>query len=193
MTSNNLILASSSPRRQEVLNQVHIPFSLRKQNFDESLITETDPHKKVEQLAWNKGKDVHIQDGEVILSADTVVSYQGKIFEKPASEDEAREMMRSMSGDVHEVITGVYICSKENEVLFTETTEVEFWEIAEEELDWYVKTEDPYDKAGAYGIQSLGAMFVKRINGDYYTVMGLPVSRVVKELKDFSIYPFPPN
>ncbi|SDJ13098.1 Maf family protein [Salimicrobium halophilum] len=189
--TKQLILASSSPRRQELLQQVHIPFSLRKQNFDESLITETDPRKKVEQLAWNKGKDVPIEDGEVILSSDTVVSYQGQIFEKPNSEEEARAMMEAMSGDVHEVMTGVYIRSKEKAVLFTETTEVEFWDINEEDLGWYVKTQDPYDKAGAYGIQSLGAMFVKRINGDYYTVMGLPISRVVQELKEFSISPVP--
>ncbi|WP_347860941.1 Maf family protein [Salimicrobium sp. PL1-032A] len=191
--TKTLILASSSPRRQELLKQVHLPFSLREQNFDEARITATDPRKKVEQLAWNKGKNVPIEEGEVILTSDTVVSYQGQIFEKPNSEEEARRMMEAMSGNVHEVMTAVYIRSKEQAVLFTETTEVEFWSLDSQDLDWYVKTGDPYDKAGGYGIQSLGAMFVKRIDGDYYTVMGLPISRVVHELKDFSISPVPPQ
>ncbi|MFC3039707.1 Maf family protein [Virgibacillus xinjiangensis] len=188
--TKKLILASSSPRRQELLQQVNIPFSLRKQGFDESQITTRDPVEKVEQLAIRKGRSVPFEHpDEVILSADTVVSFQGKIFEKPGNQAEAAEMMRVLSGEVHEVYTGVMIRSQEDEVVIVERTAVEFWPLTEEEINWYVSTDEPYDKAGAYGIQSLGAMFVKQITGDYYNVVGLSISRVTRELRRFSVYP----
>lgn len=187
---NTLLLASSSPRRQELLNQVKIPFKLRNPNIDESQITTTDPVEKVKQLAMRKGRNVQIEDkNEVILAADTVVSYNKTIFEKPKNREEAFKMITALSGDVHDVFTGVMIRSSINERLFVERTKVTFWPLTKSEIEWYVTTDDPYDKAGAYGIQSLGAMFVKEINGDYYNVVGLPVSRVVRELTEFSIYP----
>lgn len=184
-----LILASSSPRRQELLQQVNIPFQIRKPLFDESVIQTTDPRQRVKELAAAKGKAVSPQENEVILSSDTVVSFKGKIFEKPQTKTEAQEMLTALSGNTHDVFTGVMIRSKEKECVFAERTEVEFWPLAKETMDWYISTEEPYDKAGAYGIQSLGAMFVKQIVGDYYNVVGLPISRVVKELSDFGIYP----
>lgn len=184
-----LILASSSPRRQELLQQVNIPFQIRKPLFDESVIQTTDPRQRVKELAAAKGKAVSLQENEVILSSDTVVSFKGKIFEKPHTKTEALEMLTALSGNTHDVFTGVMIRSKEKECVFAERTEVEFWPLAKETMDWYISTEEPYDKAGAYGIQSLGAMFVKQIVGDYYNVVGLPLSRVVKELSDFGIYP----
>jgi len=188
--SKTLILASSSPRRQELLNQVNIPFTIRKPDFDESQIKSTNPIEKVKQLAAGKGRAVPIQnENEVILSADTVVSNNQQIFEKPKDKKEAYQMMKALSGNTHEVFTGVMIRSLEEEKLFAERTIVEFWPLSKEEINGYVSTNEPYDKAGAYGIQSLGAMFVKQIIGDYYNVVGLPVSHVVRELRNFSVYP----
>lgn len=182
-----LILASSSPRRQELLQQVQIPFQLRKQTMDESQINTSDPMEKVKQLAMLKGRPVPIQHNEVILSADTVVSYQQRIFEKPESQKDAYQMISALSGDMHEVFTGVMIRSLDEEITFVERTKVEFWPLSEAEINWYIQTNEPYDKAGAYGIQSVGAMFVKQIIGDYYNVVGLPISRVVRELRKFSV------
>lgn len=183
-----LILASSSPRRQELLRQANIPFVVRTANIDESKITSNDPVEKVKQLAILKGENVLLQQNEVILSADTVVAYNNQIFEKPHNKDEAFEMMKTLSGEIHDVYTGVMIRSENKRIVFVEKTEVEFWPLSDEEIASYVETNDPYDKAGGYGIQSLGAIFIKRIVGDYYNVVGLPLSRVVRELREFEIY-----
>lgn len=188
--TTKLILASSSPRRKEILNQVQIPFTIRKPNLDESQINTIEPNEKVKQLALLKGNSVPIYNkDEVILAADTIVSYKQNIFEKPKDKEDAYQMISKLSGHVHEVFTGVMLRSLGSEKVFVERTKVEFWPLSEEEIDWYISMNDPYDKAGAYGIQSLGAMFVKQIIGDYYNVMGLPISRLVRELQKFSIYP----
>jgi len=186
--TKKLILASFSPRRQELLQQVNIPFTIRRANIDESIIKVSNPIEKVKQLAVLKGNDVPLlHDDEVILSADTVVSYDQQIFEKPNDIDEARAMITALNGNIHEVFTGVMIRAKEKEILFVEKTEVQFWPLSSEEIESYIQTNEPYDKAGAYGIQSLGAMLVKQIIGDYYNVVGLPLSRVVRELRPFGI------
>jgi septum formation protein len=187
--SATLILASSSPRRQEILKQVNLSFQIRKPEIDESVIHSADPVEKVSQLASAKGKVIPIQhEQEIILSADTVVSMNQQIFEKPKNKQEAHEMITALSGGTHDVFTGVMIRSAEREVTFTEQTQVEFWPLTNELINRYIETEEPYDKAGAYGIQSMGAMFVKQITGDYYNVVGLPVSRVVRELQHFSSF-----
>lgn len=184
-----LILASSSPRRQDLLKQAHIPFVIQQSNIDESQIVTTDPVEKVQQLARLKNESLSIYKDDVILSADTVVAYQQHIFEKPKNKEEAFRMMSVLSGNTHDVYTGVMIRSLQETVLFVEQTQVEFWPLSNEEIVPYIHTKDPYDKAGGYGIQSIGAQFVRQINGDYYNVVGLPLSRVVRELAKFDIYP----
>src|SRR5690625_5115981 len=184
-----LILASSSPRRQDLLKQVNIPFSVRKANIDESQITTNDPIDKVKQLASLKGEKVPFQHRkEVILSADTVVAYKNKIFEKPKTKQEAFDIISILSGEVHDVYTGVMIHSIDDRLIFVERTKVEFWPLSKDEIHWYIETDEAYDKAGGYGIQSLGAIFVKQIIGDYYNVVGLPLAKVVRELRNFHIY-----
>jgi len=184
--SNHLILASSSPRRQALLKQVNIPFTVRKTDVDESQITTNDPVEKVKQLSMLKGKATSLlDDREVILSADTVVSFDHQILEKPKDKQDAHRMLSLLSGSVHEVFTGVTIRSAEKEITFAQETEVEFWSLTESEIEEYISSGEPFDKAGAYGIQGLGAMLVKKINGDYFNVMGLPISRVCRELKGF--------
>lgn len=190
MMQRNLVLASASPRRQALLRQVYIPFTVRVANIDEAQITTIDPVEKVKQLASLKGRKVELRNkDEIILSADTVVAFENQIFEKPKSKDEARQMMTNLSGTTHDVYTGVMIRSFEDEVVFVEKTEVTFWSLALEEIEWYINTDEPYDKAGGYGIQSLGAMYVKQIVGDYYNVVGLPLSKVVRELRNFRVFP----
>jgi len=186
----NLILASGSPRRQDLLKQISIPFTVRKPDIDESQIHTNDPREKVVQLAKLKNEHTPLaHSDEVILSADTVVSYHNQIFEKPKDREDALLMISMLSGSKHEVFTGVMIRSSENETVMVEKTEVEFWPLSKSEMEWYVSTGEPDDKAGAYGIQGMGAIFVKSINGDYFNVVGLPVSMVAKELRNFSIYP----
>ncbi|MFD2042871.1 Maf family protein [Ornithinibacillus salinisoli] len=188
--SKRLILASTSPRRQELLQQVNIPFTLRKQETNESQIITSDPVDKVKQLATLKNNNISLEhEDEVILTADTVVSFHNHIFEKPKHKEDAHEMLSALSGEVHEVYTGVMIRSKESKHVFVEKTEVEFWSLSQKEIEWYISTQDPYDKAGAYGIQSIGSIFVKQVVGDYYNVVGLPISRVVRELRNFSVFP----
>ncbi|HLR51412.1 MAG TPA: Maf family protein [Candidatus Avamphibacillus sp.] len=189
--TKQLILASSSPRRQALLKQVNIPFSIRKPNVDESQIMTNDPVEKVKQLSLLKGNATSLlEDNEVILSADTVVSYDHQILEKPKDKQDAFKMLSLLSGSVHEVFTGVTIRSAEKEITFAQETEVKFWPLSESEINNYIASGEPFDKAGAYGIQGMGAILVKKINGDYFNVMGLPISRVCRELREFSILPY---
>jgi septum formation protein len=183
-----LILASTSPRRRELLELANIPFSIRIQDVDESVIIEDDPAQTALELSIYKAKHVPFNAmNEVIITADTVVAYKGQIYGKPGTSEEAFDMLSNLSGDVHEVFTGVTIRSKEKEVSFVERTLVEFWPLSDGDINDYIATGDVYDKAGAYGIQSKGATLVKKINGDYYNVVGLPISRVVRELRQFNI------
>lgn len=185
-----LILASKSPRRQEMLKNIGLDFSVRTADIDESIVTTEDPTEKVKQLAHLKAKHVPINKQEVVIAADTVVAYENNIFGKPSSIDDAYEMISKLSGQTHEVFTGVSIHSHNKEVNFVERTAVEWWNLSEEMIQWYIQTEEPYDKAGAYGIQHLGALLVKGIKGDYFNVVGLPIAQVVRKLQVFGIYAF---
>jgi len=185
--NKQLILASQSPRRQEMLHNLNIPFIVRTKQIDESVVTTNNPHEKVKHLAILKGKSISLVQNEVVLAADTVVAFEGTIFGKPKSKKEAYDMISTLSGNTHEVFTGVAIHSRENEISFVERTEVTWWPLNEEIIEWYINSDEPYDKAGAYGIQNLGAALVKKINGDYFNVVGLPIARVVRELSNFGI------
>ncbi|MFC0522454.1 Maf family protein [Pontibacillus salicampi] len=185
-----LVLASSSPRRKDLLNQVNIPFETRKQHVDESNMTCRSPRAYVQALAEKKGRSVPFSvDDEVIMSADTIVSFEGNILGKPANRREAFEMLSMLSGNVHQVYTGVMIRSVEQETVFVEKTTVEFWPLSKDEINDYLDSEEPFDKAGGYGIQSKGSIFVKEIRGDYYNIVGLPLSRVVRSLRAYGVYP----
>lgn len=188
--TKQLILASQSPRRQEILRNLGIHFTVRTKTIDESVVKTKEPDKKVKQLALLKGRSISVAANEVVLAADTIVAYEGKIFEKPTSRQEAYEMITALNNDAHEVFTGVAIHSIEREIVFVEQTTVTWWSLDEQMINWYINTNEPYDKAGAYGIQDLGALFVKEIKGDYFNVVGLPISRVVRELQSFGIHIF---
>jgi len=185
-----LILASQSPRRKEILEDIGLTFTIKTEEVDETAVRKMSPEKTVEQLALLKAKAIQIEEKDLVLAADTVVADQGKIFGKPRSQEEARQMIMALSGKTHYVVTGVALRSKRREVSFVEQTAVTFWELDEPTINWYIHTKEPYDKAGAYGIQGLGSLLVKEIQGDYFNVVGLPIARVFRALKAFNISPF---
>lgn len=180
---HKLILASASPRRRDLLQQVGIAFTIRPSHVDESAVTTSDPADKVQQLAQLKAESLHIAHDELIIAADTTVAYGSQIFDKPSTKQEAYDMISLLSGTTHDVYTGVCLRSVQQSITFVEKTVVEFWPLDKADIERYVETDEPYDKAGGYGIQSVGALFVKQTIGDYYNVVGLPLSRVVRELK----------
>ncbi|MBM7554615.1 Maf family protein [Thalassobacillus pellis] len=184
-----LILGSGSPRRKELLELAGYTFEVKTSDIDESMHRKSDPQSIVEQLARMKSEAFTISDNEVLLTADTIVSAGGNILGKPESKEEASEMLHMLSGEVHDVHSGVSIRTNEQTYVFSQQTTVEFWKLTEDDIEQYIHTKDPYDKAGAYGIQSKGAILVKAIQGDYYNVVGLPLSRVVRELRTFEILP----
>lgn len=177
-----IILASASPRRRELLKMAGIPFIIQAADVDESLPQGISPDEAVQLLARKKAKAIDTQDC-LVLAADTVVALDGIILGKPHDEEDARQMLRTLSGKTHQVHTGVCLRKDGEETVFCETAKVEFYPLTEEEIDHYVASGEPLDKAGAYGIQGKGALLVRRIDGDYYTIVGLPIARVVRELQ----------
>lgn len=187
-----LILASQSPRRRELMAMVASDFSVRVSQADETLPPDTPPDAAVEELALRKALAVRQtlteeeRQGAVIVGCDTVVAIDGRVLGKPHSREECLAMLTALSGREHTVHTGVALLWVEGRRVFRETAQVEFWPLSPEVMDWYSGTDEPYDKAGGYGVQGLGALLVKGVRGDYYTVMGLPVSRLWRELRVFS-------
>lgn len=191
-----LILASKSARRRYLLKQAGLSFSVIPSSFDESSVPVSDPHNYVKVLAESKAKDISDKYPESwVIGADTVVVIGGQILGKPASRSEAREMLKSLSGQTHLVLTGYCICCKVKNRFFSETinTEVLFKNLTEEEVEWYIHTKEPFDKAGAYAIQGLGTFLVKSINGSYTNVVGLPVCEVLEILLKEGIMSFESN
>lgn len=190
----NIILASASPRRRELLDMVGIPFSVCPSQGEEQ-IRGSSPKEVVEELSEQKAREVFLKtSGEVlVIGADTVVAAEGNILGKPKNRKEAIQMLKKLQGASHEVYTGVTMLSRdengEQQKTFHVMTAVEFYPMSEEEIESYVDTEEPMDKAGAYGIQGKAGIFVKEIRGDYNNVVGLPVARLYQELKQMGMNP----
>lgn len=174
-----IILASASSRRAELLRQIGLPFTVQVSDVDESTINAAEPAKLAAQLALCKGQAVanKVDDG-IIIAADTVVNIEGELLGKPAGKQAARAMLERLSGNVHHVLTGLAVLSKPDGLVraHVETTAVYMRKLTEEEINWYVQTEEPYDKAGGYGIQGKAAVFIDRIEGCYFNVVGLPLA-----------------
>ena len=180
-----LILASQSPRRKQLLEQAGLSFTIIPSRVDEHLINITVPEKLVKTLAEAKAKDVAEGYPESwVLGADTIVLIDGEILGKPTSLEKARQMIQQLNGQTHEVLTGYAICRDTQKTCISgfEKTEVTFKNLSQQEIEWYIKTEEPFDKAGAYAIQGLGSFLVKRICGSYTNVVGLPVCEVLEQL-----------
>jgi septum formation protein len=181
-----IVLASSSPRRQELLKLLQIPFIIHSSEIDETLPTKMKAEEAVMQLAFRKADAVlEKYPDHLVIGSDTVVVLDGKILGKPEGRNHAFDMLKSLSGKTHKVFTGVSLLSNKKSNIFFEETEVTFWELSEDDIYTYLDTGEPFDKAGAYGIQGFGSLLVKEIKGDYFNVVGLPVSRLARELKSF--------
>jgi septum formation protein len=182
-----VILASNSPRRRELLAGLNIDFEVRViDDIDESYPPGMDPYDVAEYIACKKA-DVYsksMTDDELLITADTIVFRLDKIFGKPVDREDAKRMLRELSGRVHEVVTGVCLLSKAGKKSFSASSAVSFSQLSDAEIEYYVENYRPFDKAGAYGIQEwIGYVGVEAINGSFYNVMGLPIQRLYRELK----------
>lgn len=180
------ILASKSPRRQELLGRVVPNFEVDVVETDELIDSTLPLDKAIEEVALQKGKAVFAKHpNDIVISADTIVALNGKIYGKPKNEADAKVMLNELSGKTHEVITGVCLMKAGKTETFSSVSDVKFLNLTEEEIDAYVATGEPLDKAGAYGIQGYGALLIDKIDGDYYTIMGLPIAKLNRKLKRF--------
>lgn len=185
-----IILASKSPRRSQLLQMAEIAFDIMIAETDESYPEDLSLEKIPQHIALQKAyavKEKTIENDAIILAADTIVAINNKIIGKPADRLQAIEILQELSGHTHQVISGVAILYKNKEIVFQETTDVTFHLLTQKQIVHYVDNYHPFDKAGAYAIQEwIGAIGIKNINGDYYNVVGLPVSKVVKALETLS-------
>ena len=189
-----LILASNSPRRQELLRQIGLDFEIIAAKSEALPDENLTPGMAVAEIALQKAKDVQRQLGDagkdkLIIAADTMVCLKGALLGKPLDEGHAREMLSRLSGEKHTVYTGIALLQDDKRMCDTVATEVYFRKLTEDEISAYVAEGEPMDKAGAYGIQGKAAHFVSRIDGDFYNVMGLPLCRLWEMLKEMGTIP----
>ena len=184
-----IILASKSPRRAELMQQIGLPFTICPADADESVAPELSPAEAVAEISKRKALAVlKMRDaGDVIVACDTVVALDHRIFGKPHTAEEAEAMLHLLSGRTHSVFSGLTVCCGTTMTSAVECTDVTFRTLSDAEITAYVKSGEPMDKAGAYGIQGLGAVLVERIAGDYFNVVGLPLCRLAQMLRPFGI------
>ena len=179
----NLILASASPRRRELLGLFGVPFVIRAADIDEAMDPGKAPFDEVARVSRLKAMATARAAEDVVIAADTIVVCAGEVLGKPRDEEDAFRMLRLLSGRDHQVMTGVTVLRGEHAVTFTEVTDLHFRDLSEKEIARYVATGEPMDKAGSYGIQGGAALFCTGMKGDYYNVMGLPVCALGEVLK----------
>ncbi|PKQ68618.1 maf: septum formation protein Maf [Raineya orbicola] len=183
-----IILASASPRRRQLLAGLDIEFEVKTKEVSEDFSDEMPANQVPLYLAQKKAEsfEAELQKNQLIIAADTIVSIEGKILNKPNSLQEARTMLEMLSGKMHKVITGVCLLSRQKKELFADITQVYFRSLSNAEIDYYVEHYKPFDKAGSYGAQEwLGMIAIERIEGSYFNVMGLPVHLLYEKLKNF--------
>jgi len=183
-----IILASRSPRRQQLLRQLGIKFDVVIRDYNETYPPDLSGEEIAVYLAREKASSFRdtLSDNEIVITADTIVWCNNRVFNKPANANEARLMISDLSGNTHEVITGVSLLSSVKEKTFSVSTKVTFVRLSDDEINYYIEKFRPYDKAGAYGIQEwIGLAACSRIEGSYFNVVGLPVQRLYEELKEF--------
>ena len=183
----NIILASKSPRRREILENTNVRFSIKESKIYEIIETNQSPEKNVMRLAYEKALDVaSSNNNSLVIGADTIVVINEQILGKPKNEKEAYNMIKLLSGKTHYVITGFALInlSLNKKVIDCEVSQVTFKELSEECIKDYINTRESLDKAGAYGIQGYGALLVKKIEGDYFNIVGLPISKISDCLKN---------
>ena len=176
------ILASQSPRRKALFSLISPEFEVRPSAFNENSVTADTPKELTMLLAQKKAESVPHAADEAVVGCDTVVALGDEVLGKPENRADARRMLTALSGKTHAVYTGVCVLYGEKQLVFAERTDVTFFALSEEEIESYLDTEEPYDKAGAYGLQGRAALFVERITGDYNNVVGLPAARLARTL-----------
>ena len=181
-----LILASQSPRRKELLGLFRLPFTVKVADIDETMDFNKPPYDEVARVSRCKAEAVARKNDDIVIAADTIVVCEGKVLGKPRDERDAKEMLSLLSGRDHQVMTGMCVIRGETTVTVTEVTDIHFRELSEAEIDAYIATKEPMDKAGSYGIQGGAALFAEKMVGDYYNVMGLPVCRLYKILQQIA-------
>jgi len=185
----NLILASQSPRRQQLLEQIGLKFTVQVADIDETMDPSKPPEEQVAEVSARKAAAIRarVGKGDVIIAADTIVVVDSTILGKPHSEEEAKAMLRRLSGRSHRVMTGVTVQKGDEVCSYTEITAIRFRKLTENEICAYAASGDPMDKAGSYGIQNAAAVFVEGMDGDYFNVMGLPLCSLTCVLRRFGV------
>ena len=178
-----LILASQSPRRKELMGLFHIPFTVRVADIDETIDRARSPYEEVARVSRLKAEATPRSADDVVVAADTIVVCDGQVLGKPVDREDAFRMLRLLSGKDHQVMTGLTVLRGDTAVVCTEVTDIHFRELTDGEILAYIRTGEPMDKAGSYGIQGGAALFAEKMIGDYYNVMGLPVCRLGQILK----------
>lgn len=182
----NIILASASPRRKEILENTNIKFDIISSSIEELILDGESPCQMVMRLAFEKGIDIASkQKSDLVISADTIVVLDDNVLGKPKDEEEARKMITNLSGRTHQVITGISLINLENnkKIIDYVISNVKFKKLSKDDINDYIKTKESLDKAGAYGIQGYGALLVEEIQGDYFNIVGLPISKLSDLLK----------
>ena len=188
MSSCKVVLASSSPRRRELLNLIGIAHEVRPANLDESMRPREAPRRHAERLARDKASAIAMRDPDLItIAADTIVVIDRKVLGKPVDKEDAARMLAMLSGREHTVITAVAVSRGKKLRSAVEEVKVKFRHLREDEIEAYIATGEPMDKAGAYGIQGYGATIVERVEGDYFAVMGLPLVRLIGLMRDVGV------
>ncbi|MFJ8063139.1 Maf family protein [Psychrobacillus sp. NPDC096426] len=190
-TDYSFILASESPRRKELFSRLAIPFEVQPAKIEEVVEGELTPEEMAISIAYKKTVPiVERNPNAIVIGADTIVHLGKEVLGKPTSKEQAKEYLKSLSGRTHHVVTGVSIQGAGTSISFAESTLVTFYELSNEQIDAYVATGDSLDKAGAYGIQTMGGLLVKKIEGDYNNVVGLPISRLFQTLLTLEVVAF---
>lgn len=185
----DIILASASPRRREIMDKLHVRYRVVVSNVSERMPETGSPEEKIRAVAYQKADAVFAEHPEeLIVAADTVVEIDGEILGKPHSMSQARKMLEKLSGRTHRVITALVMRSAELNYSAVDVTAVTFAPLESEEIERYIQTREPYDKAGAYAIQGWASVFITAICGNYYTVMGLPLPLVYQKLRELGYY-----
>ncbi len=190
MPNRKIILAAKSPRRKELLEQIGLRFEVRESEYQEDMKAKDDPYKLVKFLALQKTKDVaRHYDNAIIIGADTFIIYKNNFIGKPKNKAEAKNILKNFSGNEHSVITGFAIIDTKNNITVNNfgQAKVKFKKLSDQEIKDYIATEEPLDKAGGYAIQGKAGGFIESINGDYYSIIGLPLNKVYCELKKMGI------
>ena len=184
-----LILASQSPRRRQLMEQIGLSFTVKIADIDETMDPSKPPEAQVAEVSARKAAAIAetSRPEDVIIAADTIVVVDDTILGKPHSKEDAKAMLNLLSGHSHRVMTGVTVCRGEESVSHTEITEIRFRALSDAEIDAYVESGDPMDKAGSYGIQNAAAIFVSGMHGDYFNVMGLPLCSLTQLLRRFGV------